>query len=98
MVNSEIKEIKEIKMIEVNPGETVDLIRRKGNEHLVLITVQGAGVIGLPDRELGDILRYNTAVRLDFRNGEEFVITVREEYEEPLRVIMLRLELTANLS
>jgi len=99
MVIPDIKEIKEVTRIIVQPGKESEVIKREGEEFLVFIAVSGCGVIRNIEvaKSLGNILSYNGAVRFDFRDGKKFIIVVREELKEPLDVIMLRMVLTVNL-
>ena len=89
-----IKEIKDIQRITVEPGQKSDVISR-GDDFLVVIAVQGGGMIRQVGRENGgNFVNYRTAVRLDFDYGKDFQLSVLDVKKEPLVAIVFRMVMT----
>ena len=94
----DIKEIKEIQRIIVEPGQKSEVIKREGNCFLIIVTVQGSGVILQADHEDGgQNVNYNTAPRLDFRDGNNYRIKAWDFTIEPLVVIVYKMLMTMHI-
>ena len=93
----EIEEVMSVKRITIEYGQKSNIIKREGDNHFIVFSVTGHGVILPVDQQSGGhMLSYNTVARLDFREGDEFVI-VNNHCEEEFSVVIMEIVSTTTL-
>jgi hypothetical protein len=90
---SEIKEIKGIERITINPGEQSKVIKRD-TSILLIAGVDGCGEVRTLENKGGWIVSPNYATHLSFRDGSEFVIKVAKAFKVSLIALVQKIELT----